>query len=190
MEDALAHSGYTSEADFAAALRQKCPKAIRAMLECWGGPTYNRAIARGLGHQGGEDALQETMVKVLRNLNKAPNHSKAWFIRVGYNVVEDRARSKGRQVTIPLYAIEEQAVTEPDAGRDERLAALRGAVARLSHNDRHLLVLTYEDNLTAAGAAERLGITADAVYQRLSRIRARLKVVVAGQCETAPHPDG
>ena len=60
------------------------------------------------------------------------------------------------------------------------LADLHAALERLSDRDRRLLEMRYEEDLTQATIARRLGIPEGTVKVRLHRARARLRLLYAG----------
>lgn len=61
-----------------------------------------------------------------------------------------------------------------DAAREEQVAALERAFARLSRGDRHVLRLIHVEGLSHAEAAERLGCSVESSRKQLSRALARL----------------
>jgi RNA polymerase sigma-70 factor, ECF subfamily len=60
------------------------------------------------------------------------------------------------------------------------LADLHAAMGRLSERDRRLLEMKYEEDLTQAMIARRLGIPEGTVKVRLHRARNKLRVLYAG----------
>jgi RNA polymerase sigma-70 factor (ECF subfamily) len=60
------------------------------------------------------------------------------------------------------------------------LADLHAALQELSERDRRLLELRYEEDLTQAAIASRLGIPVGTVKVRLHRARAKLRLLYAG----------
>jgi RNA polymerase sigma-70 factor (ECF subfamily) len=63
--------------------------------------------------------------------------------------------------------------TEEDAA--DRADALRECIRLLPEKSRHLLALRYEENLPGEEIARRVSGSLEAIYQSLSRIRARLQ---------------
>lgn len=60
------------------------------------------------------------------------------------------------------------------------LADLHAALEELSERDRRLLEMRYEEDLTQATIAQRLGIPEGTVKVRLHRARAKLRLLYAG----------
>ena len=60
------------------------------------------------------------------------------------------------------------------------LADLHAALALLSDRDRRLLEMKYEEDLTQAAIASRLGIPEGTVKVRLHRARNKLRMLYAG----------
>ncbi len=59
-------------------------------------------------------------------------------------------------------------------------ADLQAALGRLSERDRQLLEMKYEEDLTQATIARRLGIPLGTVKVRLHRARNKLRMLYAG----------
>jgi RNA polymerase sigma-70 factor, ECF subfamily len=60
------------------------------------------------------------------------------------------------------------------------LADLHAALGELSDRDRRLLEMRYQEDLTQATIAQRLGIPEGTVKVRLHRARAKLRLLYAG----------
>lgn len=60
------------------------------------------------------------------------------------------------------------------------LADLHAALEALSERDRELLEMRYEEDLTQAAIASRLGIPEGTVKVRLHRARAKLRLLYVG----------
>ena len=73
-----------------------------------------------------------------------------------------------------VVAAYDRTESEAAAGSD-RTEALRQCVGSLPDRSRQLLVLRYEEDLSGEQIAQRLGGSVDAIYQTLSRLRARLE---------------
>lgn len=127
-----------------------------------------------------DDLVADAFVVALRRPDDLPpDDAAAWPWLVG-TVRRTAANQRRRRATREQYTLEalrdgwrlttvashEEAVAE----REECLAAL----AALSETDRELLLLTAWDGLTAAEAAEVLGIRTNALTVRLHRARRRL----------------
>jgi RNA polymerase sigma-70 factor (ECF subfamily) len=138
----------------------------------------NRALA--------EDLYQETWLKLARNVGSLHEDSDlgAWLFTVARNqyLSHRRARSVDR-ARLSLVSPEPTASPETQASARASLAAVELALARLSCEDRELLLLCGVEALTPAQAATILGISAEATRQRLLRARTRLRTELAAQAQ-------
>jgi len=129
-----------------------------------------------------EDLLEETWLRLVDKAGGLPAETRLgpWLFTVARNLFLSYCRSRllDRERTAELSRLS----SEPPWGRTpfEALAAdelgrrLEQALAQVSVADRELLLLVGADGLTAAEAAQMLGIAPEALRQRLSRARARL----------------
>lgn len=140
-----------------------------------------RAYARRHAEAGeADDLVADAFVRALRRLDELPpDDADVWPWLVG-TVRRLAANQRRRRATRDRYTFEalrdgwrstsvgshEDAVAE----REECLAAL----SALSESDRELILMTAWDGLSAAQAAQVLGIRPDALTVRLHRARRRL----------------
>ena len=124
-----------------------------------------------------QDLAQEAFA---RGLGQAPDNPRAWLFRVASNLANDEARSAMRRKK-HLVLIKGEADAQPSAAPDpheqveqqERIDAVRQALARLGDRDREALLLwnaglDYDEIATATGVSPR------AVGTTLARARKRL----------------
>jgi RNA polymerase sigma-70 factor (ECF subfamily) len=140
-----------------------------------------RYCARRLGVSEAEDAAADVFAVAWRRLDDIPDGSdRAWLFGVAYRLIGNRYRSRRRQIglTTRLRAVPGGAVAsgpDPDQTRDEEVDLLLRALDQLSPVDRELLRLSAWDGLDRGEIALVLGISENAVDQRLHRARSRLK---------------
>lgn len=106
-----------------------------------------------------------------------------WLIVTAQNVARNAARARRRYERF-LAALPAPRPTPDPADRvaerdDERLIALRDAIAAARPADATLLAMTALEGFTIREAATALGLSEPAAKMRLSRIRARLRSAVA-----------
>lgn len=121
-----------------------------------------------------EDMAQNALLRAWRNQHKLidRNRKKEWISQIARN---EALRERDRRVPDP--------VDDPDLGAEEdsELIALVegssvwGALASLSEQDRQLLALRYEGDMTQSAIAEHLGIPEGTVKVRLYRARNKLR---------------
>jgi RNA polymerase sigma-70 factor (ECF subfamily) len=131
-----------------------------------------------------EDIAQDALLRAWRRRStlRDPDRRNQWLAAIVRNeAFRQHARVRPNlSATIELREGEE----------DERvlaaveLADLHAAMAALSDRDRQLLELRYEEDLTQAAIADRLGIPEGTVKVRLHRARNKLRLLYAGATVT------
>lgn len=128
-----------------------------------------------------EDAVQETFLKVYRNLDsfRGECSEKNWIMKIAMRVCYDMNRSGwarffNRRVTPEM-------LPEASMPFEERDDALASAMMRLPVRLREVILLYYYQGLTVNEIAEVLGITQPSVSNRLKRGRDKLKTALEGR---------
>ena len=128
-----------------------------------------------------EDAVQETFLKVYRNLSsfRGECSEKNWIMKIAMRVCYDMNRSGwarffNRRVTPEM-------LPEASVPFEERDDALASAMMRLPVRLREVILLYYYQGLTVNEIAEVLGITQPSVSNRLKRGRDKLKTALEGR---------
>lgn len=128
-----------------------------------------------------EDAVQETFLKVYRNLGsfRGECSEKNWIMKIAMRVCYDMNRSGwarffNRRVTPEM-------LPEASVPFEERDDALASAMMRLPVRLREVILLYYYQGLTVNEIAEVLGITQPSVSNRLKRGRDKLKTALEGR---------
>jgi RNA polymerase sigma-70 factor (ECF subfamily) len=127
------------------------------------------------------DLLQESLVAAWRALKRYDPERPfgAWLRRIALNKCHDHSRrARVRRLMLAAFSLEPrsrspQGPPAPDP-REERLARLDAAIARLPAVYRDPLLLTTAGGLSHVAAAGVLGLSAKAVEMRLYRARRRL----------------
>jgi RNA polymerase sigma-70 factor (ECF subfamily) len=107
-----------------------------------------------------------------------PQNPKPWLFAVALNLVRDDGRRAVRQgQKLELLRGEQAGASAPaaddEALRDEKIEAVRAALAQLSENDREALLLKAE-GFDYGEIASALGLARGAIGTTLSRARRRL----------------
>ena len=128
-----------------------------------------------------EDAVQETFLKVYRNLSsfRGECSEKNWIMKIAMRVCYDMNRSGwarffNRRVTPEM-------LPEASVPFEELDDALASAMMRLPVRLREVILLYYYQGLTVNEIAEVLGITQPSVSNRLKRGRDKLKTALEGR---------
>jgi len=116
----------------------------------------------------GDDAMQETMIAVVRNLKslREPAAVFGWARRIATR----EAVRVARQRAIPMDSIDTVA-----PGRAEDLVDIRDMLDRLQPEQRAILVLRDVAGMTEADAAAALDVAPGTVKSRLFRARAAFR---------------
>lgn len=145
--------------------------------------THHQAIyrycLRRLGRDEADDATAEVFAVVWRRIGHVPTDEteRAWLYTVAYRVVGDRFRGRRRRGLLAsrIAAMEFTQKGSIEPAQDHRVDQALAALDQLSATDQELLRLAIWDDLPQSDIARILGITENAVYQRLFRARSRLK---------------
>ena len=129
-----------------------------------------------------EDATQEALYSAWRSAAslRDPDGFGAWFDRILVNACRDRLRRRNRVRWIALEEARESVVVADPfraiADRDEVLQAM----ARLSDDERIVVLLHYWDDLTLEGVAARVGWPTGTVKSRLHRALESMRATLSG----------
>lgn len=129
-----------------------------------------------------EDLTSETFYRAMRSLDgfRGDSSLKTWLLRIARNLYLNRKRRDERSSS--LDELEEKGMTraagEPDPEaqmiREEESEAVRRALGALAEDDRSILLLAAEEELSCREIGDVLGISITAVKTRLFRARRRL----------------
>jgi len=115
----------------------------------------------------GDDAAQETLVLVLRNLPtlREPAALRAWVRRIA---VRESVRIATRWRDVPVSDVTEREL--PDVDLDDRMD-VRETLNRLAPRERAVLALRYVEDLSEEQTAEVLGVEPGTVKSRAHRAK-------------------
>jgi RNA polymerase sigma factor (sigma-70 family) len=131
-----------------------------------------------------EDLAQETFITAWRRLRllREPAKLRAWLCGIARNRINNTLRREGREpltASEPLETAHEAPASEPSppdqAISREEAAILWRALERIPQLYRDPLVLFYREHQSIETVAQDLGLSEDAVKQRLSRGRKLLQ---------------
>ena len=127
-----------------------------------------------------DDAVAEIFLVAWRRIDTVPNDEEAllWLYRVVHQIVghEWRTTARRRRLGARLGVLRRSPPPTPEdtlVGRDEIREVLE-AVAQLNPNDAEILRLVAWERLSHADIAAVLGLTTNAVHQRVHRARRNL----------------
>jgi RNA polymerase sigma-70 factor (ECF subfamily) len=126
-----------------------------------------------------EDLTQDTFTRAWQARHKLPEvkNPRAWLYRIATNAARDHHRRARLIAWLPLSGRGEDLPAEgPEAGDDPlESQRMRRALLGLSPDYRVPLVLYVCEGMSTAEIADTLGLSRDAVKQRLARARERLR---------------
>jgi RNA polymerase sigma-70 factor (ECF subfamily) len=118
------------------------------------------------------DATQETFMRVMRHLDKAPPEAIAWIYRIATNYCLNEIRDRRGMIELPPDLpddLDEGGLERALADRDQAERLMRAVPEKL----RAVAWLTYVDDLDQAEVAETLGISRRTVVNRLGEFKER-----------------
>jgi RNA polymerase sigma factor (sigma-70 family) len=130
--------------------------------------------------QASEDVAQEVFLAVWTSLGKLRNPASflPWLRQMTCNQASLWIRNHGRERTDDeaLASVVDVRPSPADALlRDEERRVLTDVIADLPEESREVVILYYREGSSAKHVASLLGISEDAVKQRLSRARAKIR---------------
>jgi RNA polymerase sigma-70 factor, ECF subfamily len=120
-------------------------------------------------HHDAEDVTERTFLAALGAIDRFRDEGatfRAWLFRIAHNELANALRARSRHPTTSLDAVMEPAVDDDPAGilgLAEESRRLRRALARLSGDRRHVIVLRFVDGLSAREIGAVLGRSEGAV---------------------------
>jgi RNA polymerase sigma-70 factor (ECF subfamily) len=178
-------------------LRAGDPAAYRQLVDENSPKIYSMALGLLGDEQEAEDVLQETFLSAFQAIDRFEGRSKlsTWLYRIGYNASLMRLRKRGRMTTFSLDQPTGEAADNQHDSRhlvdwsalpdDQLLSAeareeMNRAIAELPETLRSTFILRDIQGLSGAETADVLGITVQAVKNRLHRARLKLRDQLSG----------
>jgi len=138
-----------------------------------------RYALRTLGNvQDANDATQDTMVKLLRNLHRYQDRWRfiTWVLTIARNTCIDEFRRRRRLVYTEIPEVADTSAGPQElSSRKERAERLHEALDTLPPLYRDVLVLYHFEHLKYKEIAEMLGIPIGTVMNRIFRARHKLR---------------
>ncbi|HEX9439177.1 MAG TPA: sigma-70 family RNA polymerase sigma factor [Roseiflexaceae bacterium] len=162
------------------------PDAISALYERYA-PQIQRYIAARLSDPVlAEDACADVFVKVLESLSRYEDRGwpfSAWLYRIAYARTVDVLRQSRRRHSIPLDERQLGALDPPDEAIMARIAYLeiKGAMDILTHEQRLVLRLRFDEDRSLAEIAQSLGRSIGSIKALQHRGLTRLAQALATQ---------
>ncbi len=182
-----------NEATLLERLKAGDPIAFRMLVDLNSASVYNLALKLLGDEQEAEDVLQETFLNAFEAIGRFEGRSSlsTWLYRIAYNASLMRLRKRKQMTT---FSLDEPMVAGEEPGEavshvlvdwstipDDRLLTAEArqemdrAIAALPEPLRAAFILRDIQGLSGAEAAEVLGISVQAVKNRLHRARLQLR---------------
>jgi RNA polymerase sigma-70 factor (ECF subfamily) len=173
--------------------------AFREIVERHGTNVFRTAFRVTGNRQTAEDVVQETFLKIHRQLSRFDRRAKfsTWLYRIATNCAIDHVRKEKRRSTLALMegegSLSVMKSNDPQADRllfsAEVGRAVRRVLAGLSPRERTAFVLRHYEGRSIAEIAEILGIRGNAckstIFRAVHKLRTALEPIVKGSHETA-----
>jgi RNA polymerase sigma-70 factor (ECF subfamily) len=189
----IASIAFASEAELLAGLQAGDSAAYRKLVELNSANVYHVALKLLGDEQEAEDVLQETFLNAFRSIDRFEGRSKlsTWLYRIAYNASLMRLRKRGQMTAFSLdqpssaeeemdlhesrYLVDWSQVPDDQLLTAEARREMERAITDLPETLRSAFVLRDVQGLSGTETAEVLGITVQAVKNRLHRARLRLR---------------
>lgn len=194
----LADATFQGESELLEGLRAGDPMAYRTFVELNSANVYSIALKLLADEQEAEDVLQETFLSAFQAIYRFEGRSKlsTWLYRIAYNASLMRLRKRDQMTTFSLdqpprdegesggpgsrHLVDWSTVPDGQLLTAEARQEMDRAIAELPESLRSAFVLRDIQGLSGAETAEILGITVQAVKNRLHRARLRLRDRLSG----------
>ena len=125
-----------------------------------------------------EDAVQDTFIKVYRNMNKFRGDSseKTWIMKIAMNTCHDIHRSNWFRMID--HQISPEMLPEASVPFDKHEDDLVEAVMKLPVKLREVILLYYYQDMPITEIADSLNLSQSSVSGRLKRARDKLRTVL------------
>jgi RNA polymerase sigma factor (sigma-70 family) len=127
------------------------------------------------------DVVSETFLVVWRRMDAVPHDGvRAWLYGVARRVLANSRRGDTRRDQLGDRLRQELAIALPPLEIDDRVGAVRAALATLADDDQEILRLAFWEELAPIDIATVLGIPDATARTRLHRARKRLREALEG----------
>lgn len=178
------HDRLDDDAAAVAAARSGDPLAKEAIVRRWSEPVYRFSYRMLLNEADARDAAQETLVKVLRNLEQfdLARPFSTWVFGIARNTCIDEHRRRGRKSWEEPGDVPDLAPSPlQEATQAQRAEHVTRALAELPPMYREVLVMYHYEHLKYVEIADVLGVPLGTVMNRIFRARQRLRELYESQ---------
>lgn len=163
-------------------IRLQAAACFKILYDRYAGKIFGKALTMLGNEKLAEDATQEIFTKIFLNLNKFSGKSKfsTWVYSVTYNFCIDYIRKNKRKQKLFAAEIENPPDVEVEDVPDEALlqmevSRLKDVLAAMSDDDRSILLMKYQDDMSIKEIAAIIDKNESAVKMRLKRAKEKAK---------------
>jgi len=155
-------------------------KARAWLLQQHSTPVYRFCLRMLANQEDAQDAAQETMVKVLRNLHRYRSDWRfsTWVFGIARNTcIDEHRRRKRRRTTSEVEVVDRSASPYEITEQGMKAERLREALDELAPLYREVLLLYHFEQLKYREIADMLDLPLGTVMNRIFRARKRLRTI-------------
>ncbi|MEQ1501721.1 MAG: sigma-70 family RNA polymerase sigma factor [Myxococcota bacterium] len=174
------HEGSDDEPARIASARDGDPAARAWIVERWTPPVWRFCRRMLMNDEDAGDAAQETLVKVLRSLDRydTTRSFATWVFGIARNTcIDEHRRRKRRAWDEPGDVIDVAPSPLQDAARFQRAELLERALGELAPMYREILVLYHFEHRKYTEIADILELPLGTVMNRIFRARKKLRTL-------------
>lgn len=152
-------------------------EAFCRIVERYSEPLYNLTLRIVRDPAQAEDVVQETFIRAYEHLDgfRGASSLSTWLYRIACNrALGECRRRRGERLDERMKSLPGEA--ETPRYDDETVARMRRALDLLAPDERALVALFYEEELSVAEIARIAGLTENNVKVKLHRIRRRIRL--------------
>lgn len=171
-----------SDSQLVQSAQQGDPAAFGNLVQRYQQPLLRAMLPVTENHEEAQDIVQEAFIQAYRNLGSFRGDSAffTWIYRIAFNLAKARHR-KQRPLSIDTSSLSMPS-KEPSAEQkfesSEFRTILRTAIAELSIDHQHVIILRELEELDYDEIAQRLDLSVGTVRSRLHRARAQLRALL------------
>lgn len=172
------HDGEIDESPWIEAAAAGDPEASAWLVERYTPTVYRFTLRLMRNEQDARDATQDTLVKVLRNLERYDDRWKfsTWVISIARNTCIDTFRKRKRQSWDEPTDVADHGPSPLElTSRQQRAEVLHAALDRIPPLYREVLVMYHFDHMKYREIADVLDIPIGTVMNRIFRARRKLR---------------
>jgi RNA polymerase sigma-70 factor (ECF subfamily) len=159
-------------------VKNKDKKAFNTLIENYKKDLYIIAKARLNNDADVEDAIQETLFKVYKNISSLKNekHFKSWIFRILINNCNNIARDNEHTI---LYFDESMAENIPDNNNEylnlDNENSFFDLISFLNEEEKTIISMKYSDEFDTKEISDILNIREGTIRMKISRIKDKIK---------------